>query len=75
MAWTSFDRWDFLGTKILLVLLAVVIPLITLVRPVVTWVTGGALVWEGNLGGVGPSTNPRCSRRARARSPGPAPRG
>jgi len=45
-----FDRWDFLGTKVLLMLVAVVTPLVTVVLPVVTWLTGGALVWEGEVG-------------------------
>lgn len=45
-----FDRWDFLATKALLLVLAVGICLAAVVVPLLAWVRGRALTWTGNTG-------------------------
>ena len=42
----TFDRLDFLATKLLLAAVGIGVPLFTVVVPLGRWVTGGTLTWE-----------------------------
>ncbi len=46
----TFDRWDFLSTKGLIVIAAVLVPLFALVQPTWLWVQNEPLEWTGPTG-------------------------
>ncbi|QCW51299.2 DUF2975 domain-containing protein [Nocardioides dongxiaopingii] len=48
-----FDRWDFLATQVVVLGVAALTALVTVVRPLVAWIGGGALEWDLTTDDVG----------------------
>ena len=46
----TFDRWDFLGTRLLLGAVAVGVTAFGVVAPIVRWLRGDALTWQLDTG-------------------------
>ena len=46
----TFDRWDFLATRGLLVMISIVVPIVSLGAPLVEWISGEDLKWTGPTG-------------------------
>lgn len=59
----QFDRWDFLGTKAVLLLVAVGTPLLSVGAPVWRWLSGGPLRWEAQTGVTDALTSPQVVPR------------
>lgn len=46
----TFDRWDFLSTKVLIVLAGLLVPIFTLLVPAAMWAQNKPLEWAGPTG-------------------------
>ena len=46
----TFDRWDFLGTRVVLVVIAVVVTGFGVIAPVIRWLLGEPLQWQLQTG-------------------------
>jgi uncharacterized protein (UPF0261 family) len=70
----TFDRWDFLATKVVLVVVAIATPIATLVVPLSDWARGKPLVWTVDTGVVDAVPSGRIAWRegATARGTGDA---